>query len=81
MVDVDVFVWHDSDGNITAVGRPHPSFADRVRPVAPADRSVLHLRVPEHQIEHLCESHCIDVVKHTLMPRSAPATRPKVRPK
>jgi hypothetical protein len=70
MFDVDVFVWHDSNGNITAVGRPHPSFASRVRPVAAADRSVLHLKVPEHQIRQLRETHRIDVVQRTLVPRS-----------
>jgi hypothetical protein len=29
-----VFVWYDSDGNITAIGTPHPDRVASVHPIA-----------------------------------------------
>lgn len=72
MVDIDVFVWHDADGSITAVGTPHPSIIDRVKPIAITDRWVLHLKVPEHYIEQLHATHRIDVLKGVLVPLLPP---------
>jgi hypothetical protein len=34
MAEVDVFVWYDSDGNITAIGTPHPDRVASVHPIA-----------------------------------------------
>lgn len=34
MAEVDVFVWYDSDGNITAIGTPHPDRLASVHPIA-----------------------------------------------
>jgi hypothetical protein len=72
MADIDVFVWHDSAGNITAVGTPHPDSIGRVRAVAPAEHAVLPMKVAEAQLARLHETHRIDVEKRALAPRQSP---------
>ena len=69
MAEIDVFVWHDKDGNITAVGVPHPDVVGRVQPVAPEGHGSLHLKVPEAQVDRLHETHRIDVAKRAIVPR------------
>ena len=44
MAEVDVFVWYDSDGIITAIGTPHPDRVASVHPIAAKDRDVLRVR-------------------------------------
>lgn len=34
MAEVDVFVWYDGDGNITAIGTPHRDRVASVHPIA-----------------------------------------------
>jgi hypothetical protein len=71
MQDMDVFIWYDSDGKITAVGTPHPAAGDRVKPVPSAERDVLHLTMEENDrinLKHLHRTHRVDVVKHVLVP-------------
>lgn len=69
MTNIDVFVWHDTDGNITAVGTPHPSVIGKVTPLAATERSVIHLNVPENSIKHLHKTHYINVVEGKLVQR------------
>jgi hypothetical protein len=74
MAEIDVFVWHDNDGNITAVGVPHPDVVGRVQSIAPAGHGALHLRVPEGHLERLHETHQIDVAKRVVVPRHRAAS-------
>jgi hypothetical protein len=71
MAEIDVFVWHDNDGNITAVGAPHPDMVGRVRPVAAADRGVLQTKIDESYIDRLHEIYRIDIKCQALAPRGS----------
>jgi hypothetical protein len=72
MTEVEVFVWHDSDGNITATGTPHPDMVERILPIAGKDRSVLPIKVDSSDIDKLHETHRVDVKRRVLVP-SPPA--------
>lgn len=74
MAEIDAFVWHDSDGNITAVGTPHPEMIGRVRPIAAAERGVLQLKVDESRLDRLHETYRIDVERRALTPRRPAAS-------
>lgn len=63
---VAVYVWHDSEGNITAVGRPAPSARGRIVPVAGLGRAVTPVEVAEQDIATLHRTHEIDVKQRTL---------------
>jgi hypothetical protein len=76
VTEIEVFVWHDRQGNITAVGTPHPSIAGRVKPLAAAERDVLLVKVREHEIQRLHETHYVDVIARTLAPRQGAARSP-----
>jgi hypothetical protein len=68
MPEIDVFVWHDSDGNITATGTPHPDMVGRILPVAGKDRSVLPIKIDSSQIDKLHETYRVDVKRRVLVP-------------
>jgi hypothetical protein len=71
MAEVEVFVWHDGNGNITATGTPHPDMAGRLRPIAGSDRSVLRTKAEASQVARLHETHRVDVERRLLSPRPA----------
>jgi len=71
MHDIDVFIWYDADGQITAVGSPHPSAVSRVKPFPSAEREVLHVTMENKDrsdLKQLHKTHRIDVVKRALVP-------------
>ena len=75
MQDIDVFVWYDADGNITAVGTPNPAAGSRVEPRSSADRDVLQLTMGENDrgnLKQLHMTHRVDVAKRVLVPRQRP---------
>jgi hypothetical protein len=69
MNEVEAFVWHDQDGNITAVGRPVAGSEEKVHPLVHGDRRVLKLSVSDEYLPALPFTHKIDVTKGTLIRR------------
>ena len=69
MTDVDVFVWYDADGTITAVGHVVPGQADKVEPLAGENQRVLKLRMGVDTLGTLHETHAVDPHKGVLCPR------------
>jgi hypothetical protein len=67
--DVDVFVWHDFDGNITAVGHVAAGHARKIEPLVIGNQKVLKLRRGHEQLDTLHLTHIVDVGKGTLSPR------------
>jgi len=71
MENIDVSIWYDRGGKITAVGTPHPASVGRVQPRPSADRDVLHLTMEDKDrgnLKQLHRTHCVDVVKRALVP-------------
>jgi len=68
MAEVDVFVWYDSDGNITAIGTPHPDRVASVHPIAAKDRDVLRVRLDASRLERLHETYRVDIAGRGLTP-------------
>jgi hypothetical protein len=77
MGDKGVFVWHDADGNITAVGYQAAASDKVIEPVASEDRSVLSLTVADEHLTELHRTHCIDVENATLIPRTKGSGAPR----
>jgi hypothetical protein len=69
MADVDVFVWYDSNGNITAVGHVIAGQAEKVEPLAGENQKVLKLRMGVEGLGTLRETHTVDPHKGVLCPR------------
>jgi hypothetical protein len=69
MSEIDVFVWHDSDGKITAVGVPHPDMVGKVQSIARSGHGAVCVRVPEEHLKRLHETHQIDVERGVVTPR------------
>jgi hypothetical protein len=70
MADVVALVWHDLDGNITAVGHQVAGSDKTIEPIASDDRRVLKLTVSDEHIRRLHLTHCIDVDNARLVPRA-----------
>jgi hypothetical protein len=68
MADVEAFVWHDPQGNITAVGRP-TNHSKKMHPVVHGDRNVIKLSVAQEHLQTLHLTHKIDVAKGALARR------------
>ena len=75
MTDIEAFIWHDLDGNITAVGHLVGESQRKVEPLTSDGRRVVKLTVAAEQLATLHLTHSIDVKKAALSPRSyKPAT-------
>jgi hypothetical protein len=68
MTDVHAFVWHDLDGNVTAVG--HVVGDRKVEPVTRDGRRVLKLTIAEEHLPTLHLTHAVDVEHGKLSPRN-----------
>ncbi len=68
MADVEAFVWHDRQGNITAVGRPTET-TKKVEPLVHGERRVLKLSVAYEHLRTLHMTHKIDVARGSLTRR------------
>lgn len=69
MSDVDVFVWYDQSGNITAVGHVVPGQAEKIEPLVGENQRVLKLRMAVDGLGRLHETHTVDPHKGVLCPR------------
>jgi hypothetical protein len=70
MTEVDVFVWHDLSGNITAVGHVVAGSGDQVvEPVATGDRQVLTVRLLPDHLPTLHSTHIVDMERRCLVNR------------
>ena len=65
---VEVHIWYDGDGKITAVGRPHPSSRQRVIPAPGRGREVISAQIAEEYITALHRTHLVDVREKRLAP-------------
>ena len=75
MAKVEAFVWHDMQGNITAVGHLVGGPGKIVEPLVHGDRRVLKLAVDQEYLPTLHLTHTIDVARGILSPRAyRPAT-------
>jgi hypothetical protein len=70
MGEMEALVWHDADGNITAVGYQAAGSDKVIEPVASDDRSVLTLTVADEHLPDLHLTHCIDVENAAIIPRT-----------
>jgi hypothetical protein len=71
MANVDVYVWHDEHGNITAAGHVPAGSTKKIRALAHWDRRVIKLSIAQDYLKTLHVTHKIDVAKGALMPRKA----------
>jgi hypothetical protein len=69
MAEVQAFVWHDQNGNITAVGQPTPGMAEKIQPLVHGNRHVLKLSIPHEYLSTLHLTHKIDLARGKLAPR------------
>ncbi|MEO7994273.1 MAG: hypothetical protein ABI743_07725 [bacterium] len=58
---LQVHIWYDNTGAITAIGVPSPAFRDRVTPVPNLGENILILEVAAHQVQSLRSTHCVDM--------------------
>lgn len=70
---VRAFVWHDSDGNIIAVGHPVAGSQRTVVPVAGANGGVVAADISEAELPLLAESHAVDVDTGYVVKRADPS--------
>jgi hypothetical protein len=74
VVDVEAFVWHDADGNITAVGHAVPGSSDRVvEPLPLEGRGVLRLTMEEKSLSTLHLTHRVDDSRMNVIERDGDA--------
>ena len=69
MADVDVFVWYDLNGTITAVGHVVAGQTEKVEPLAGENQKVLKLRMGVDGLGTLHRTHTVDPHKGVLCPR------------
>jgi len=69
MTKVNVFVWHNVNGEIVAVGRAMG--ANKCVPLSGEDQSVLETEIEEEHISRLHETHIVDAGQKSLVKRSA----------
>jgi hypothetical protein len=69
MPDVDAFVWHDFDGNITAVGHVVAGSAKKIEPLARNNQKVFKVRMDKENLNTLHLTHAVDVERGALYPR------------
>ena len=78
MADVEAFVWHDADGNITAVGHAIPGSIQRVvEPLSLEGRDVLRLTMDEDSLSTLHLTHRIDDSRTRVIERYGDAAQAK----
>ncbi len=65
---VRTHIWHDSEGKILAVGRPHEDAGGEVQPLAPGTGGVIEADVDKELLARLHESHAVDVQNGRLRP-------------
>lgn len=61
MAETEAFVWHDLDGNITAVGHQMPGSERIIEPIVSDDRRVLKLRIATEYLAELHLTHVVDI--------------------
>lgn len=68
MAKIRIHVWHNTNGQIVAIGRP----VDSVKsvPLSSENHSVLEAEVEEEQIANLPQTHVADVSQKVLLERS-----------
>ena len=71
MSTVEVHVWYDRHGKITAVGRPHPSHRERIVALPTADRAVISAKIAEEKVAALHRTHVVDVNQRKLAPAAS----------
>jgi co-chaperonin GroES (HSP10) len=62
-----IFVWHDKQGKIIAVGKPARQMVNRMEPVAVKEtHSVFSTEVEEHEIKNMLRTHRVDIASSQL---------------
>jgi hypothetical protein len=75
MQNIDVFIWYDRAGKITAVGTPHSAAVGRVEARPSAERDVLHVTMEDMNganLKSLHRTHCVDVARRALVSLQKP---------
>lgn len=71
MATASVFLWHDREGSITAVGQPAPGCENRVEPLASDAIHVLRVEIDERLLLELHRTHRVDLDHGALVARSS----------
>jgi hypothetical protein len=66
MTNVNVFVWHDARGTITAIGRELGEVGG-CTPIAGEDQSVIAADVEDQSIANLYKTHMVDVSRKLII--------------
>jgi hypothetical protein len=82
MAEQDVFIWHNLDGTIVAVGRAAHGLEERIEPIAAPHQRVLRMRVPQDHVASLHQTHRVDLITGSLRACNEPpeaSKNPKAR--